>query len=58
MFGEAGYQKSAIERITPVTFERKDEPEVALVLVLDRSWSMAGPSIDLARPPRRRPSTC
>jgi uncharacterized membrane protein len=49
VFGEAGYQKSAIERITPVTFERKDEPEVALVLVLDRSWSMAGPSIDLCK---------
>src|SRR3954447_14189567 len=49
VFGEAGYQKSAIERIAPVTFERKDEPEVALVLVLDRSWSMAGPSIDLCK---------
>ena len=49
VFGEAGYQKSAIERITPVTFERKDEPEVALILVLDRSWSMAGPSIDLCK---------
>ena len=49
VYGEAGYQKSAIERIAPVTFERKDEPEVALVLVLDRSWSMAGPSIDLCK---------
>jgi uncharacterized membrane protein/uncharacterized protein YegL len=49
VFGEGGYQKSAIERIAPVTFERKDEPEVALVLVLDRSWSMAGPSIDLCK---------
>jgi uncharacterized membrane protein len=49
VYGEAGYQKSAIERISPVTFERKDEPEVALVLVLDRSWSMAGPSIDLCK---------
>jgi Ca-activated chloride channel family protein len=49
VFGEAGYRKTAIERITPVTFERRDEPEVALVLVLDRSWSMAGPSIDLCK---------
>ena len=48
-FRRSGYQKSAIERIAPVTFERKDEPEVALVLVLDRSWSMAGPSIDLCK---------
>ena len=49
VFGEGGYQGSAIERITPVTFERRDEPDVALVLVLDRSWSMAGPSIDLCK---------
>jgi Ca-activated chloride channel family protein len=49
IFGDAGYQKTAIERIAPVTFERRDEPEVALVLVLDRSWSMAGPSIDLCK---------
>jgi uncharacterized membrane protein len=49
VFGEAGYQKTAIERIAPVTFERREEPEVALVLVLDRSWSMAGPSIDLCK---------
>ncbi len=49
VFGEAGYQKTALERIAPVTFERKDEPEVALILVLDRSWSMAGPSIDLCK---------
>ena len=49
VFGDAGYQKTAIERISPVTFERRDEPEVALVLVLDRSWSMAGPSIDLCK---------
>ena len=32
-----------------MTFERKDEPEVALILVLDRSWSMAGPSMDLCK---------
>jgi Ca-activated chloride channel family protein len=49
VFGDAGYQKTAIERIAPVTFERRDEPDVALVLVLDRSWSMAGPSIELSK---------
>ena len=32
-----------------MTFERKDEPEVALILVLDRSWSMAGSSMDLCK---------
>ena len=49
VFGEKGYRESPIERLTPVTFERKDEPEVALVLVLDRSWSMAGPSMTLCK---------
>jgi Ca-activated chloride channel family protein len=49
VFGEGGYRKSPLERLTPVTFERKDEPEVALVLVLDRSWSMAGASMDLCK---------
>ena len=49
VFGEGGYRKSEIERLTPVTFERKDQPEVALVLVLDRSWSMAGASMELCK---------
>ena len=49
VFGEGGYRKSPIERLTPVTFERRDEPEVALVLVLDRSWSMAGTSMELCK---------
>ena len=51
VFGEGpgGYRRSSIERLTPVTFERKDEPEVALILVLDRSWSMAGTSMDLSK---------
>jgi len=49
VFGENGYRKTPIERLTPVTFERKDEPEVALVIVLDRSWSMAGSSMELTK---------
>lgn len=49
VFGEGGYRKTPIERLTPVTFERRDDPEVALVLVLDRSWSMAGTSMDLCK---------
>ena len=57
VFGEGGgYRKTAIERLMPVTFERKDEPEVALVLVLDRSWSMAGSSMELTNPLRRQRS--
>ena len=49
VFGESGYRKTPLERLTPVTFERKDEPEVALVIVLDRSWSMAGSSMELTK---------
>jgi uncharacterized protein YegL len=33
----------------PVTFERKDEPEVALIIVLDKSWSMAGQVMELCK---------
>ncbi|MGH9308064.1 MAG: VWA domain-containing protein [Vicinamibacterales bacterium] len=52
VFGEGpagGYRKTPIERLAPVTFERRDEPEVALVIVLDRSWSMAGASMELTK---------
>jgi len=49
VYGEGGYQKTALERVSPVTYERRDEPDVALILVLDRSWSMAGTSIDLCK---------
>ncbi len=44
-----GYRHSEIERILPVTFDRDDEPEVALVIVLDRSWSMYGAAMDLSK---------
>ena len=46
---EAGYRNSELERLTPVTFERKDEPEVALIIVLDKSWSMAGSVMELCK---------
>lgn len=53
VFGEGGtgggYRRTELERLTPVTFERKDEPEVALVIVLDRSWSMAGQVMELCK---------
>jgi len=47
--GPAGYRNTEIERLTPVTFERKDEPEVALIIVLDKSWSMAGSVMELCK---------
>jgi Ca-activated chloride channel homolog len=49
VFGEEGYRHTAIEGLTPVTFERKEEPSLALVLVLDRSWSMAGSAMNLCK---------
>lgn len=47
--GPTGYRHSEIERVMPVTFERKDEPEVALIIILDKSWSMAGQQMDLCK---------
>jgi uncharacterized membrane protein len=47
--GGPGYRKTELERLTPVTFERKDEPEVALIIVLDKSWSMAGQQMELCK---------
>ena len=47
--GPPGYRNTEIERLTPVTFERKDEPEVALIIVLDKSWSMAGAVMELCK---------
>jgi Ca-activated chloride channel homolog len=49
VFGEGGYRETPIERVTPVTFERRDEPQVALIIVLDRSWSMSGQPMDLCK---------
>jgi uncharacterized membrane protein len=47
--GAGGYRNTPLERLTPVTFERRDEPEVALIIVLDRSWSMAGQVMELCK---------
>ena len=44
-----GYRNTELERLMPVTFERKDEPEVALIIVMDRSWSMAGQVMELCK---------
>lgn len=51
VFGEGpqGYRKTELERIAPVTFERRDEPEIALVIVLDKSWSMNGQVMELCK---------
>ncbi len=50
VYGKDGYNDSTIEEILPVTFEIKDKPEdVAVVIVFDKSWSMAGPKIELSK---------
>lgn len=51
VFGEGpqGYRKTELERLAPVTFERRDEPEIALIIVLDKSYSMNGPVMELCK---------
>jgi len=55
VFGEGlevaqrGYRHTDLERVLPVTFDRDDEPAVALVIVLDRSWSMNGTAMELSK---------
>ncbi|MGE3275835.1 MAG: VWA domain-containing protein [Vicinamibacterales bacterium] len=50
VYGDAGYKDSVLERALPVTFDVKEPPdEVAVVLALDRSWSMVGQTIELAK---------
>jgi len=51
-FGLGGWNHSTIERILPVRMDaekRRDEPQVAMVLVLDRSGSMSGLPIEMAK---------
>lgn len=47
--GPPGYRRTELERLLPVTFERKDQPDVALVMVIDKSWSMNGRVMDLCK---------
>lgn len=51
-FGLGGWAHSTIERMLPVRMDaekRRDEPQVAMVLVLDRSGSMSGLPIEMAK---------
>lgn len=50
VFGIDGYAKTTLEDIVPVTFSMKDKPdEFAMVVVLDKSWSMSGPKMELSK---------
>jgi Mg-chelatase subunit ChlD len=51
-FGLGGWAHTTIERVLPVRMEgetNRDEPQVAMVLVLDRSGSMSGVPIEMAK---------
>lgn len=51
-FGSGGYQGTQIEKLLPVRFEqekKRDQPSLGLVLCIDRSGSMNGPKLELAK---------
>ncbi|MEI7967862.1 MAG: VWA domain-containing protein [Betaproteobacteria bacterium] len=49
-YGESGLRDSALERVLPATFEAQEKKrELALVITLDRSYSMKGRKLDLAK---------
>jgi Ca-activated chloride channel homolog len=51
-YGLGGWYHTTIERVLPVRMDaekRKDEPEVAMALVIDRSGSMSGLPLEMAK---------
>ncbi len=51
-FGPGGWTGSGLESLLPVRLDlpdRRDEPTLALALVIDRSGSMSGPKMELTR---------
>ncbi|MCA9586501.1 MAG: VWA domain-containing protein [Myxococcales bacterium] len=51
-YGLGGWNHSTIERILPVRMDaekKRDEPQVAMVLVIDRSGSMSGLPMEMAK---------
>jgi uncharacterized membrane protein len=51
-FGPGGYHHTRLEKLLPVQFDvqkKQDTPSLALVLVIDKSGSMSGARIELAR---------
>jgi uncharacterized membrane protein len=55
-YGKEGYTGSTLEEILPVTFDTdKERQSIAMVVVLDRSGSMAGSKMDLAKEATKAP---
>lgn len=55
-YGKEGYSGSTLEEILPVTFDtEKQRQPLAMVVVLDRSGSMAGQKMDLAKEATKAP---
>jgi len=49
-FGEGGYSKSMLEQMLPVEFKAQEKrKDLALVICIDRSYSMKGKPIELAK---------
>ena len=50
VFGEGGYSKSEFEEVLPVQFQMKERKKnLALVIAIDRSYSMKGEKIEYAK---------
>lgn len=51
-FGPGGYDNTLFEEISPVTFDmqrQRDQPSLAIMIVIDRSGSMDGIKIEMAK---------
>jgi len=56
VYGEGGYSKTPVEELLPVTFEiKKPRQSVSMIVVLDKSGSMAGDKIRYAREATKAP---